>query len=148
MRAALDTNVLVYLEGVSDSAKRNEVYGVLNRMHRHTVLLPVQVLGELFNVLSRTGRFAPAEVRSKVIAWCDDYELIDTSPIVMVAAIELAATHRLQIWDAVILAAAVSAECRLLLSEDLQDGFVWRGLTVANPFAAIKHPLLAGILAD
>lgn len=148
MRAALDTNVLVYLEGVGDSAKRDEAHGVLTRMHRHTVLLPVQVLGELFNVLSRTGRFPPAEVRDKVVAWCDDYELIDTSPIVIVGAIELAATHRLQIWDAVILTAAISAECQLLLSEDIQDGFVWRGLTVANPFAAIKHPLLAGILAD
>ena len=35
---------------------------------------------------------------------------------------------------------------RLLLSEDLQDGFTWRGVTVANPFSASPHPLLAGLL--
>jgi hypothetical protein len=35
---------------------------------------------------------------------------------------------------------------RLLLSEDLQDGFTWRGVTVTNPFAAALHPLLAALL--
>ena len=44
------------------------------------------------------------------------------------------------------LAAAAEAGCRLLLSEDLQDGFTWSGVTVVNPFAEKKHELLAGIL--
>ncbi len=34
----------------------------------------------------------------------------------------------------------------MLLSEDMQDGFVYRGVTVANPFAAALHPLLASVL--
>jgi predicted nucleic acid-binding protein len=33
------------------------------------------------------------------------------------------------------LAAAAQADCRLLLSEDMQDGFTWRSVTVRNPFA-------------
>ena len=43
---------------------------------------------------------------------------------------------------------SVAAEggCRLLLSEDLQDGFSWRGVTIANPFAASRHPLLDALL--
>jgi len=41
---------------------------------------------------------------------------------------------------------AAEAGCRLLLSEDLQDGFTWRGVTVVNPFAAERHPLLAALL--
>jgi predicted nucleic acid-binding protein len=46
------------------------------------------------------------------------------------------------------LAAAAQAQCRLFLSEDLQDGFIWRGMTVANPFAPERHPLLADALSD
>jgi hypothetical protein len=34
----------------------------------------------------------------------------------------------------------------LLLSEDLQDGFTWGGVTVANPFAARRHALLESLL--
>jgi predicted nucleic acid-binding protein len=45
------------------------------------------------------------------------------------------------------LAAAADAGCRLLLSEDLQEGFTWRGVTVVNPFADTRHPLLAALLA-
>jgi predicted nucleic acid-binding protein len=45
------------------------------------------------------------------------------------------------------LSAAAVARCRLLLSEDLQEGFTWRGVTVTNPFRVDRHPLLAAVLA-
>jgi predicted nucleic acid-binding protein len=32
--------------------------------------------------------------------------------------------------------------CRVLLSEDLQHGFTWRGTTVVDPFKQPAHPLL------
>jgi predicted nucleic acid-binding protein len=44
------------------------------------------------------------------------------------------------------LATAADTGCRLLLSEDMQNGFTWNGVTVANPFATIRHPLLDAIL--
>lgn len=58
----------------------------------------------------------------------------------------LAAGHGLQIWEAIILAVSAEARCRLLLSEDMQDGFTWRGLTVVNPFAEHLHPQLLPLL--
>jgi predicted nucleic acid-binding protein len=45
-----------------------------------------------------------------------------------------------------ILAVTAEAGCRVLLSEDMHEGFTWRGVTVVNPFAAIVHPLLAAQL--
>jgi hypothetical protein len=33
-------------------------------------------------------------------------------------------------------------------SEDLKDGFSWRGVTVVNPFAAMRHPLLGALLGE
>ncbi len=64
----------------------------------------------------------------------------------MLAAADLATDHQLSIWDSVILSAAAEAGCRLLLSEDLQDGFTWKGVTVTNPFASSKHELLSALL--
>ena len=64
----------------------------------------------------------------------------------MLAATELATDHQLSIWDAVILAVASQAGCRLLLSEVLQDGFTWGGVTVVSPFAPARHPLLEALL--
>ncbi|MFL4976147.1 MAG: PIN domain-containing protein [Microvirga sp.] len=74
------------------------------------------------------------------------YTIQPTTPATLDAALDLAVDHRLSIWDAVIFNAAAEAGCRLLLSEDLGEGFTWRGLTVVNPFAASPHPLLARLL--
>ena len=41
---------------------------------------------------------------------------------------------------------AAESACRLLLSEDMQEGFTWRGVTIVNPFAENTHPLLAALL--
>jgi predicted nucleic acid-binding protein len=65
----------------------------------------------------------------------------------MLAAADLATDPRLGIWDAVILSVASQAGCRLLLSEDLQDGFTWGGVTVVDPFASPRHALLESQLA-
>jgi predicted nucleic acid-binding protein len=64
----------------------------------------------------------------------------------MMKASDLVADHQFAIWDAVILASASEAGCRLLLSEDMQDGFTWGGVTIANPFAPEPHKLLRGLL--
>ena len=66
----------------------------------------------------------------------------------MIAATDLAADHRLGIWDSVMVAVAAEVGCRLLLSEDLNDGFSWRGVTVVNPFGAMRHPLLGALLGE
>ncbi|HYG87657.1 MAG TPA: PIN domain-containing protein [Azospirillum sp.] len=146
MLIALDTNILVYAEGVaflaSDVEKPARVRDLLDALPDDAVVLPTQVLGELYRVLVGKAKRSVAEARAAVLMWRDLYPPSDTTAAVMMAAIDLAADHRLSIWDSVVLAAAAEAGCRLLLSEDLQDGFTWRGLTVVNPFSAEPHPLL------
>ena len=52
-----------------------------------------------------------------------------------------------RMWDALVMAAAADNRCRIVLSEDLQHGFTWRGVTIVNPFLPEESPLLAAILA-
>ena len=114
---------------------------LLARLGEDEVVIPVQALGELAHVLRRDRRDAAAITRS-IAAWTSVFATPATDIDTFTLALDLAARHRLQIWDAVILAAAAEAGCSLLLSEDMQDGFTWRGVAVANPFAATPHPLL------
>jgi prevent-host-death family protein len=46
------------------------------------------------------------------------------------------------------LSLAAESDCRLLLSEDLQDGFTWRGVSVTNPFGSKRHALLDALLGE
>ncbi|MGA3026837.1 MAG: PIN domain-containing protein [Bryobacteraceae bacterium] len=146
MKIALDTNVLAYAEGANGAARRDRALKLIQRLPQESIVLPVQTLGELFNVLVRKARRRPIRARSAVMSWRDAYPVVETTAAVMVNATDLASRHGLSIRDSVVLSASAEASCRLLLSEDLQEGFTWRGVTVTNPFAPMLHPLLAALL--
>jgi len=143
---ALDTNVLAYAEETNGPVLQRRVLAIVEKLLPEGTVVPAQALGELFNVLVKKAQWQAAEAAAAVTAWGDTFPVVETSPDVMLAAIELTQQHQLGIWDAVILASAAEAHARLLLSEDLQDGFTWRGVTVVNPFASKRHPLLAAIV--
>ncbi|CCG42766.1 PIN domain-containing protein [Magnetospirillum molischianum] len=147
MIVALDTNVLVYAEGVNDPVRQARALDLIAVLPEGAAIVPVQVLGELFRVLTAKVRRPAAEARAAVLSWRDALPVHDTTDQALLSAMDLVADHGLQIWDALILAVAADARCRLLLSEDLQDGFTWRGVTVVNPFITPSHPLLAALLA-
>jgi predicted nucleic acid-binding protein len=99
-------------------------------------------------VLVRKGRKSRREARDALLGWRDAFPVVATSTEVMLAAADLAADHQLGIWDAVILSTASQWGCRLLLSEDLQEGFTWAGVTVVNPFSSPQHALLHALLRN
>lgn len=146
MKVALDTNVSAYAEGVNGAAMKRAALDLVSRLPQTSVVLPVQVLGELFQVLVRKAGRTPADARSAMLGWRNAFALVETSPAILMAAADLA-LQQLSIWDAVILSAAAEADCRMLLSEDMQDGFVWKGVTVVNPFAKPSHRLLEAVLS-
>lgn len=146
MRVALDTNILAYAEGVNGTERRTQALELLKRLPDHAVIVPAQALGELFNVLVTKAKRSREAARTAVLTWRDAYAVSDTSAMVVVNALDLARDHRMRIWDAVMLSVAAEADCRLLLSEDLQDGFTWRGVSVTNPFGSKRHRLLDALL--
>ena len=141
MKVALDTNILAYAAGVNDDTRRDAADRVLQSIPSVSVVVPVQVLGELHTVLVRNGK--PLEQAAEIVlGWLAFYETVATTANGLTRAVGLAAEHRLATWDSLILAAASEAGCDGLLSEDMQDGFAWGGVTIVNPFATEPHPLL------
>jgi predicted nucleic acid-binding protein len=147
VKVAVDTNVLAYAEGVDDPERQLLAGDLMRQLPVDSIVIPIQALGELYNVLVRKAGRTANRARDAVTAWRDNFDVAATTPAAMTAAVDLAADHRLAIWDSVMIAVAAENGCRLLLSEDLHDGFSWRGVTVANPFAAVRHPLLDALLA-
>ena len=143
MRIALDTYVLAYAEGVVDTARRDATMQLLDRLPPESVLLPVQVLGELYRVLTVKAKVSPASARIVVQQWADSFDVADSTWAAFQSAFDLTVDHGLSIWDALILAVTAENRCRLLLTEDLHHGFTWRGVTVINPYCLPSHPLLS-----
>jgi predicted nucleic acid-binding protein len=146
LRVALDTNVLAYAEGVNGTGMKSVALELLGKLPQASVVLPVQTLGELFQVLVRKAGRSTADARSAILSWRDAFALVETSAGALLAATDLVVNHQLGLWDAVILCVAAEADCHLLLSEDMQNGFIWQGVTIVNPFARSKHPLLKALL--
>ena len=145
MRVALDTNILAYAEGLGDAARCTAARQLIERLPSDQALLPAQTLGELFGMLTAKARRTPAQARDAVLSWADTFEVADSTWPAFQSAFDLTADHQLPMWDALILAVTAEQRCRLLLSEDFQDGFTWGGVTVVNPFASPRSPLLADL---
>jgi predicted nucleic acid-binding protein len=127
--AFLDTNVLLYLLSGDDSrADRAE------QVVAQGGVVSVQVLNEFASVATRKLglRIAEAaEVLAAVRASCTVVALEERTHDL---GMQIAARHRLSIYDAMITAAARLAGCRVILSEDMQDGLLLEGMRIRNPF--------------
>ena len=152
VRFALDTNVLVYADGVNlapgETRKQQLALRFVERAPDGSIVIARQCLAEFHWVMVRRARLTHAAVASRLRPWILDADLIDTDAAVFDAALILASDHQVPIFDAIILAAAVEARCDLLLSEDFHDGFAWRGVVVTNPFGPTPDKRLARLLAD
>lgn len=148
MRIAVDTNILAYLAGVNDEDRQQQAEAVMLGLARHERILPVQVAAELHHVLRRKKGLSAGDASANVDGHFAFFQAEPTSASVLDHALELSARAGLRIFDAIILAAAAAARCDLLLSQDMQDGFVYRGVTVADPFRTPLHPLLADALQE
>jgi len=132
-RVFFDTNVLIYTIGEHD-ARTPAAEALLSRGG----LISVQVLNELASVARRKLRMSWPEITEALGA----IRTLCPSPIPIAAemhdaAVRLAELHGFHIYDALIVAAALEADCGTLYTEDLQSGQVIDGrLTIHNPFDA------------
>ena len=148
MRIALDSNVLAYADGVNGAERQKIARKILEAIVVEDLVIPAQCLGELYRVLTGKAGWTAQEATDAVFQWRQLAVTEPTTEAVIDGALDLISRHPHQIWDAIVISAAVTAGCRVLLSQDMQDGFVYRGLTIVNPFAERLHPLLASWLED
>ncbi|GHU37176.1 twitching motility protein PilT [Betaproteobacteria bacterium] len=139
MRVALDTTILAYAEGLGDAARCSVAKDLIRQLPGYDVILPAQVLGELARVLTTKAKRTPTATRAAVLGWAGSFAVADSTWPALTAALDLTVDHQMPMWDALILAVAAENHCRRLYSEDFQHGFVWRGITITNPFLALKN---------
>jgi predicted nucleic acid-binding protein len=149
MRICIDTSILAYAEGlnkVDNQTRKQETIDLLSKFSPELIVIPAQVLGELFRVLTAKAKWSTTDARSAVMQWADSHATVDTPWAAFQAAFDLTTTGHFQIRDALIINIAAENRCRMLLSEDMQHNFTYRGVTIVNPYAVPTHPLLAPLL--
>jgi predicted nucleic acid-binding protein len=130
-RAFFDTNVLLYAiaQGDPRSSQSEELLAAGG-------VLSVQVLNEFVSVARRKIHMPWPDVAEALSAIQD----LCPSPVPITmdthqAALWVAEKYGYEIYDALIVAAALQTKCAVLYSEDFHDGQVIEGeLTIRNPF--------------
>lgn len=144
---ALDTNILVYAEQRDEpSGKGDMAADLIGRLTLADVIVPIQVLGEFFNVCARKLKLTSAKAQEAV----DLYHRVFQCPVtlhedLMEASLN-AERYRLAYFDALICAIATRAGATVLLSEDMADGMEIDGLRIVNPFDPGNQALLPGLI--
>ena len=133
----VDTNVFVYLHNDSEAEKKHRADDWITCLVRHRAgRLSFQVLQELYSVLTRKVRPAlAASTAQPIIRDLTSWRPIPIDLAILERAWLIEGRYSLSWWDALIVAAAQTSECELLLTEDLQHGQKFGDLRVIDPFA-------------
>ncbi len=128
-----DTNILLYSVTADDPRS-----AIAKDLVAKGGVVSVQVLNEFVNVARRKFRRDWPQIEGAL----DTLRSLLEPPIALTvdvheSAVILARDHGFAFYDALIVAAASRANCRVLFSEDMQNGKRVAGLTIRNPFRTV-----------
>lgn len=135
VRTFVDTNVLVYAVDRADPIKREQAQQLLGSLQ--DFVLSAQVLGEFYVTATRKLEAPLSAVEAgRAVESLAGLPTVPLDSRLVAEAIQIHHQDRLSYWDGLILAAAEAAGCARLLTEDLSDGQIIRGVQIENPFIA------------
>jgi predicted nucleic acid-binding protein len=136
-RFFLDTNIFVYSLAANPSSKKERALDLVDRAISYGKgVVSYQVVQEFFSVAFR--RFTPkmifAEAEQYLATTFRPLLIVHSSYSLYLEALTLSRRYSLSWYDSLILASASESQCRILYSEDFQDGQSFRNLKIVNPF--------------
>jgi predicted nucleic acid-binding protein len=138
-RQFVDSNILVYSFDLQSGEKSRKARELLDELWKQRVgCLSFQVLQEFFvSVTARLQAPLSAPEATRKVADFSEWTLHRPDKSDLFAAIELHQELRVSFWDAMIIQSARRLGCRILWTEDLNNGQVYAGVMVRDPFVEL-----------
>ena len=135
-RHFVDTNVLIYAYDVSAGVKHQQARELLSSLWKEeNGCLSVQVLQEFYVVATKKmTRPLSSQMASQIIADLGVWRLHSPQVHDVLNAIELQQRYQISFWDAMIVNSALTLDCAILWSEDLNHLQTYQQVRVQNPF--------------
>jgi predicted nucleic acid-binding protein len=133
----IDTNVFIYHLDQTDDRKHQVAEKIVrDALATGNGCISSQVVQECLNVVLRKAEVALSAqaTHSYLSAVLAPLMQVIASEALYERALDVQARWRFSFYDSLIVAGALAAGCRTLLSEDLQHGQSLDSLTVINPF--------------
>lgn len=139
----VDSNVLIYARDAGTPSKQARAVEWLAHLWREGLgRTSTQVLSEFYvNVTGKIANRVTSDEAWQEVNTFFAWRPQPIDPTLLARAREIERRWRLSWWDSLIVAAAQLQSCSILLTEDLQNGAVFDGLTVRNPFTyEVREP--------
>lgn len=135
-RSFIDTNVLVYAEASDAPLKQRAALALLKRLYEENLgVLSTQVLQEYCNVALKKLKLPAQYVRSQ-LDFYEQFEIVQVTPAIIRAGLDIHQTRSVSFFDAIVLASAHAAGCNVIWTEALNAGEVVNGVCISNPFSS------------
>jgi predicted nucleic acid-binding protein len=130
----LDTNILVYSMDRADPTKQKKCREwVRSLISDSNGVVSTQVLQE-FYVASTSKLGADPLIIKDILRSFERFETVLVTPGLIREAVDCSIINQLSFWDSLIVVSAESAECEIVLTEDLNPGQIIRGVRIESPF--------------
>ena len=130
-KIALDSNVLIYRHSSDDITKKEQAIVLTTNPN----IVSGQVLSEYLNVLHRRMKISKEEVFAGLPIWLRFSTIVPVTKDTIVLAGALVKRYDFQMFDSIVVATAVEADCDTLYTEDMQHNLLVDGrLRIINPF--------------
>lgn len=133
-RVFVDSNVWCYSLDPRSGEKQAMAKRAIHELAlKGSVVISTQVANEVFAVATRKLGI-PAIDAKNVLRNMFLHETVTVDQAIIGLAIDFCLIEQISYWDALMLAAASSANCSVLLTEDMSSGSILQGVRIQNPF--------------
>ncbi len=129
----LDTNILVYSLQKYDSKLQRDARKLLKTLEDGDEgVISTQVMQEFYVVATRKLQVDPV-LAKRIVQNFENFEIVIVTPRLVYDGIDYSVSNGLSFWDGLIIAAAHSAKCDVLWTEDLNPGQTISDIRIENP---------------
>lgn len=129
----IDTNLWLYIFIPEDQVKYIKLKDLLNVwFNNNMVIISFQVINEITYNLKKK-KFLETEITDIIKTLNKNCIVSNFSYDVLLKASELREKYMFSFWDSLIVASAISSNCKTLYSEDMQSGMNIEGTKILNP---------------
>jgi predicted nucleic acid-binding protein len=128
----VDTNILLYAF-TNDDEEKKEI--VLSALDKSLPVISTQVIKEFAHVFVKKKSVSPSDTRVTLQTIIDITEIVTESVDLTFEALHIHERFGFSFYDSLIVAAAISADCAVLFSEDMKHKQSIGGqVEIVNPF--------------
>jgi len=133
----VDTNILIYAHDGSAGEKHQRAEKLIQQLwNSECGCLSMQIFQEFYvTITTKIKQPFSSDRAYEIISLLSNWKIHSPEPKDILSAIQIHQRYNISFWDAMIVNSATKLGCAVLWSEDLNDGQLYEGIKVVNPFS-------------